>query len=78
MEAVLATPKKELFRGKVNRVTLPGAEGQMQILPHHAPLLAKLSSGNLIIETGSETKEFEILLGFAELHEDRLTLLVRQ
>lgn len=75
MEVTLVTPKKELFKGKASSITLRGAKGEMQILPNHAPMLATLSTGKVIIEGPSGSKEFEISSGFVEVHENMVTLL---
>lgn len=77
MEVILATPKKELFKGRANSVTLPGEEGVMQILPRHAPLLSLLSAGNVVINSDSGISEFKVVSGFVEVHADKVTILLK-
>lgn len=77
MDVILSTPKKELYRGKAVSVTLPGEEGIMQILPGHAPLLSLLAAGNVVIDSGSGASEFKVSSGFAEAHDNKITILLR-
>ena len=41
----LVSPERELFTGQVDQVDLPGSEGDLGILPNHAPLMAALTTG---------------------------------
>jgi len=50
----IVTPEKLAYSGAVDAVVLPGAEGEMGVLPHHAPLLATLGIGELRIRKGGE------------------------
>lgn len=77
MEVVLSSPKKELFKGKADSISVPGKEGIMQVLPGHAPILSKLCAGNIVISSESGIKEFKILSGFLEVHDNQITLLVK-
>ncbi|NQT90985.1 MAG: F0F1 ATP synthase subunit epsilon [Candidatus Omnitrophica bacterium] len=78
MEILLVSPQKILFKAEAKSVSMRGANGDMQLLSHHAPLLCELSEGDVVIETGSEAKEFKISSGFAEVHDNSATLLVRE
>lgn len=77
MKVVLVTPQKELFRDQAGSVTVPAQKGIIQILPNHAPLLAVLSRGTVVIESDSGLKEFKLSSGVIEVHENMITLLVR-
>ncbi|MGH6855810.1 MAG: F0F1 ATP synthase subunit epsilon [Aestuariivirga sp.] len=72
----LVSPAKLLFSGEVAGVTIPGAEGNMGILPGHAPVLSTLRPGVVTItrETGAPEKIF-VRGGFAEVNPKGLTLL---
>ena len=78
MEVVLVTPQKELFKGKAKCISLRGLKGEMQILPNHAPILAVLAAGRVIIEAVSGLEQFEISSGFVEVHKDLVTILARE
>ena len=41
----IRTPDKEMFRGEIDQVILPGKDGLFGILKNHAPLIASLKKG---------------------------------
>ncbi len=53
----------------------PGSDGQLAILPRHAPLMTTLDYGELIFKKGSEETSFAISGGFLEVHSDKVTIL---
>jgi F-type H+-transporting ATPase subunit epsilon len=72
----LVSPARLLFSGDVESVVLPGTEGEMTILPMHAPVLSTLRPGVVtIIKSGSETDRIFVRGGFAEVNAHGLTLL---
>ena len=66
------TPERMAFQDEADAVVLPGSEGELGILPNHAPLLARLSVGELRIRKGSETRLFAVSGGFAEVLSNRV------
>jgi F-type H+-transporting ATPase subunit epsilon len=64
-----------VFEGDVDIVVAPGTEGEMGILPHHAPLLTTLGHGILKIRRGGEEEFFAISGGFMEVRPDIVTVL---
>ena len=54
---------------------VPGSDGQLAILPRHAPLMTTLDYGELIFKKGSEETSFAIGGGFLEVHSDKVTIL---
>jgi F-type H+-transporting ATPase subunit epsilon len=71
----VVTPEKQLFSGEVDSVLLPGAEGQLGILPRHAPLMTALTTGELVARRGQEEFLFAIYGGFAQILPDRVIVL---
>ncbi|MFH1585084.1 MAG: hypothetical protein ABIB12_03095 [Patescibacteria group bacterium] len=53
---------RELFAGEASALTVPGTEGQLQILVDHAPLISLLQEGELRIRT-SQGKEEKLPIG---------------
>jgi len=47
MQLVIVTPERQLLSFDVSEVTLPGAEGELGVLPGHAPLITELGIGEL-------------------------------
>jgi F-type H+-transporting ATPase subunit epsilon len=72
----LVAPDRVLFAGEVNAVLLPGSEGEMTVLPRHAPVIASLETG-LIIATDVQGKEQHLFVlgGFAEITGDKVIVL---
>jgi F-type H+-transporting ATPase subunit epsilon len=77
IELIIVTPERQLLRESVVEVTLPGADGQLGILPGHAPLITELGIGELTYRAkgGGEQGPLAILSGFAEVLGDRVTVL---
>ena len=77
IELIIVTPERQLLRETVVEVTLPGADGQLGVLPGHAPLITELGIGELVYRTksASEVVHLAIISGFAEVLGDRVTAL---
>ncbi len=71
----IVTHDKSLFEGDVDIVIVPGSEGEMGILPGHAPLLATLGYGILRVRTKDEEQVFTIAGGVVEARPDVVTVL---
>lgn len=71
----IATQDRLLFEGQVDMVVAPGTEGEMGILPDHAPLLTTLGYGILRIRHSGEEHAFTIAGGFMEVQPDGVTVL---
>jgi F-type H+-transporting ATPase subunit epsilon len=71
----IVTPEKTVFSGEVSFVYLPGASGEFGVLPQHTTLLATLVPGELRYGDHGEIKFLAIGGGFAEVVDDRVTVL---
>lgn len=71
----IVTPEKMVFSGEVSAVLAWGVEGQLGILPHHAPLMTMLQPGDLLIKKGSEEDTLTISGGFLEVRPDKVIVL---
>lgn len=71
----IVTPEHKAFSDEVDNVYLPGAEGEMGILPSHAALVTSIQAGELRYLKGGSTTELAIGNGFAEVTEDKVTVL---
>jgi len=72
----LVTPKMELVTdAEVDQVNIPGFDGDMGILPNHAPLLTLLRPGRFSYQKGDEETELVVSEGYAEVTADRITIL---
>ena len=72
----LVSPARLLFSGEVASVQIPGSEGEMTILPMHAPVLSTLKPGVVTVTKDSGTAEkIFVRGGFAEVNASGLTVL---
>jgi F-type H+-transporting ATPase subunit epsilon len=69
------SPERVLFSGDVDQVDLPGAEGDMGILPHHAPLVTALRPGIVTIFSGGKREPIVVFGGIAEVSPAGLSVL---
>jgi F-type H+-transporting ATPase subunit epsilon len=76
IQLVIVTPERQLLRETIVEVTLPGADGELGVLPGHAPLITELGIGELGYRTASgETAVLAVIRGFAEVLQDRVSVL---
>ena len=71
----IVTQERRLFSGDVDMVVAPGSEGELGILPHHAPLLTTLKEGELRVKQGGGEEYFTIGGGFMEVQPDHVIVL---
>jgi len=69
------TPERVIYSDEVNVVIAPGVEGQLGILPHHAPLITMLQAGELRVRKGEEETCIAVFGGFLEVRPDRVMVL---
>lgn len=75
MEVLVATAEREVYSGQATMLIVPGAAGDLGILPNHSPLLAALKAGELRITNGDEIDEVFVSGGFVEIQPDKVTIL---
>ena len=71
----IVTAERAVFSEDVDIVVAPGIEGEMAILPHHAPLMTVLQPGELRARKGSEEYSLVVSGGFLEVRPDRVIVL---
>jgi F-type H+-transporting ATPase subunit epsilon len=71
----IVSQDRTVFEGDVDIVVAPGADGEMGILPHHAPLLTTLKPGVLKVRTQGREEIFAISGGFMEVRPEIVTVL---
>lgn len=65
----LVTPERVVFKTDADRITLPTAEGEITVLPHHVPLVARLVAGIATLVVGGVEEEVAVSGGFIEVGE---------
>jgi F-type H+-transporting ATPase subunit epsilon len=77
IQLIVVTPERQLLNVAVVEVTVPGLDGELGVLPGHAPLITELGVGELNYRAADSTGSvpLAILGGFAEVLPDRVTVL---
>lgn len=71
----IVSQDRTVFAGDVDMVVLPGAAGEMGILPKHAPVLTTLKYGIIKVRKGGKEELFTVAGGIAEVQPDIITVL---
>lgn len=71
----IVTAERAVYSDDVDMVIAPGTEGELGILPRHAPLLTGLQVGELRIKKEGREELFAIGGGFMEVRPDRVIVL---
>jgi F-type H+-transporting ATPase subunit epsilon len=71
----IVTAERVVYSEDVDAVIAPGIEGQLGILPHHAPLMTTLIPGELVVKKGGQELPLAITGGFIEVRPDRIIVL---
>lgn len=71
----IVSQDRTVFEGDVDIVVLPGADGEMGILPKHSPVLTTLKYGIVKIRRGGKEELFTVAGGVAEVQPDIVTVL---
>ena len=71
----IVTIERQAFSGDVDIVIAPGVQGEMGILPRHAPLITALNGGELRFTQDGEEQIFAIGGGYLEVLDDQVTVL---
>lgn len=73
----IITPDKNIFKGEVKLIQLPGSKGAFEILKNHAPIISTLEKGRVkVVTQNDEEKFFEIDGGVVENKSNRIIVLV--
>jgi len=72
------TPERSVLDCEARFVAFPAHDGEMGVLPHRAALVCKMGIGALRVQTGDTTHLFFVDGGFAQMLNNRLTLLTEQ
>ncbi len=77
LKVKVVTPHKVVYSGEAISITLPSAEGEITVLPHHIPLFSVLEEGVLIIrESRGGERYYAIGGGYLETDGEEATILV--
>jgi F-type H+-transporting ATPase subunit epsilon len=71
----IVSQDRMVYEGDADIVVLPGSEGEMGILPHHAPVLTTLKFGIITVRSQGHEEHFTVAGGVAEIQPNIITIL---
>ena len=75
MQLEIITAEQQMYSDEVELLVAPGIEGQLGILPHHAPLMTALQPGEILIRKNGEETFLAVTGGFMEVMGNKVTIL---
>ncbi|MEM7264224.1 MAG: ATP synthase F1 subunit epsilon [Planctomycetota bacterium] len=72
------TPEGSIYSGSVEMVVAPAADGEVGILPQHAPLITALGKGTLRVKTGGQEAKWAVEGGFMEVLNNKVSVLAEK
>ena len=77
MHVTVISPERSLFDGEAESVIAPAFDGQVGILPRHAPFMTLLGDGVLAVRAkgGGESRRFRVRGGFLQVVGDVLRVV---
>ncbi len=75
MRVTVISPEQAVFDGQAEAVTATAFDGEIGILPRHAPLMTVLGSGELRIRTTAGEKVFHVQGGFLQVVHNTVRVL---
>ena len=71
----IITAEQQVYGDDVEMVVAPGSDGQLGILPHHAPLMTMLQPGEILIRKDGADTYLVLTGGFMEVIGNKVTIL---
>jgi F-type H+-transporting ATPase subunit epsilon len=77
LDCEILTPEGRVFEGRAEMVIVPGAEGELGVLPRHSPIIARLKVGEVRVKfEGNQWRSWAINEGYFKMQYDRAMVLV--
>ena len=71
----IVTAERLVFSEDADIVMVPGVDGELGILPHHAPIMTMIKPGEVLVRKGAEEYSLAVSGGFLEVKPDHITIL---
>lgn len=75
LQVIVVTPEETVLDCPAEFVALPLIDGEIGILPGHAPTIGRLGYGEMRVRHGSDTQPFYVDGGFAQIADNQVTVL---
>jgi F-type H+-transporting ATPase subunit epsilon len=70
MRVTVLSPERTVFDGDAEAVVAPAFDGEVGILPRHAPFLTLLGEGRLVVRAAEGVRHFRVQGGFLQVVDD--------
>jgi F-type H+-transporting ATPase subunit epsilon len=78
MQVTVISPEAAMFDGEADAVVAPAYDGEVGILPNHAPFMTLLGAGTLTIRAAGSTSRFKVKGGFLQVVDNRVRVVAEQ
>ncbi len=78
MHVTVISPERAVFDGEADSVVATAFDGEVGILPRHAPFITLLGTGRITIRQGESVQAFRIRGGFLQVVNDRVRVVTEQ
>ena len=75
MHVTVISPEASMFDGEADAVVAPAFDGEVGILPNHAPFMTLLGQGTLTVRAAAGTKRFTLRGGFLQVVDNRVRVV---
>jgi F-type H+-transporting ATPase subunit epsilon len=75
MQVTVISPEASMFDGEADAVVAPAFDGQVGILPNHAPFMTLLGEGTLTVRRGDGISRFAVRGGFLQVVDNRVRIV---
>ncbi|HET8648992.1 MAG TPA: hypothetical protein VFL95_03040 [Gemmatimonadales bacterium] len=75
MRVTVISPAAAMFDGDADALVAPAFDGEVGILPDHAPMMTLLGEGTLAIRRDGEVRKFQVRGGFLQVVADRVRVV---
>ena len=75
MQVTVISPEASMFDGEADAVVAPAFDGQVGILPNHAPFMTLLGEGTLTVRRADGISRFEVRGGFLQVVDNRVRIV---
>jgi F-type H+-transporting ATPase subunit epsilon len=78
LQVVIVTPERAVLDEKAEFIVLPMIDGELGVMPQHAPLIGRLGKGELRITKSGTVQKWQVVGGFAQVRANVVTVLTSQ
>jgi len=78
LKVSVISPERMLFEGSVDSVVAPAYDGEVGILPGHAPMMTLLGTGTLRLGPDGTAGRFRVEGGFLQVVDDAVRVVTER